>query len=221
MRYAISDIHGEYDLFMKMLKEIDLQSTDTLYILGDVVDRGEEPIKILQYIMKQPNIKLLLGNHEEFMLEYFKNDCQDGGLWFGNGGGITYEQLMALGQDEMELILNYVRRCKLAHNVIIDGINYWLVHAGLEFDDEGYICETQSRDFMLWARNEFIKFTTIDLDANTVVIFGHTPTVNIHKSCNMWHGNNKNKICIDCGAVFGYQLGCLRLEDLHEFYVSK
>ena len=43
--YVISDIHGEYERFMELLEEIELKDTDTLYVLGDVLDRGEHPIK--------------------------------------------------------------------------------------------------------------------------------------------------------------------------------
>ena len=38
--YVISDIHGEYERFMELLEEIELKDTDTLYVLGDVLDRG-------------------------------------------------------------------------------------------------------------------------------------------------------------------------------------
>ena len=41
--YVISDIHGNYDLFMELLKKIKLSGKDTLYVLGDVVDRGPHP----------------------------------------------------------------------------------------------------------------------------------------------------------------------------------
>ena len=37
--YVISDIHGEYERFMELLEEIELKDTDTLYVLGDVLDR--------------------------------------------------------------------------------------------------------------------------------------------------------------------------------------
>ena len=40
--YVVSDIHGEDDRFHKMLKLIRFSKQDTLYILGDVVDRGAE-----------------------------------------------------------------------------------------------------------------------------------------------------------------------------------
>lgn len=38
--YVISDIHGEYDMFLDLLEKIGLKEADTLYILGDVLDRG-------------------------------------------------------------------------------------------------------------------------------------------------------------------------------------
>ena len=44
--YVISDIHGEYERFMELLEEIELKDTDTLYVLGDVLDRGEHPINV-------------------------------------------------------------------------------------------------------------------------------------------------------------------------------
>ena len=46
--YAMSDLHGCYERYIKMLDEINLCDDDTLYILGDVVDRGDGGIKILQ-----------------------------------------------------------------------------------------------------------------------------------------------------------------------------
>ena len=37
--YVMSDIHGEYEKYCRMLEKIALSEEDTLYILGDVVDR--------------------------------------------------------------------------------------------------------------------------------------------------------------------------------------
>ena len=47
-----------------MLEKIRFSDNDILYILGDVVDRGPEPAKILLDMMKRPNVVPLLGNHE-------------------------------------------------------------------------------------------------------------------------------------------------------------
>lgn len=60
MIYAMSDIHGQYDRFQNLLHQLNLQKEDKLYILGDVVDRGPHPMKILQYMMKHQNISPLL-----------------------------------------------------------------------------------------------------------------------------------------------------------------
>ena len=68
----MSDIHGCYKEFIKMLQLINFSENDTLYILGDVLDRGENPLEILEYIMNHGNIILLMGNHENMMLNYFK-----------------------------------------------------------------------------------------------------------------------------------------------------
>ena len=67
--YVISDIHGQYDMFMELLDKIKLKEKDTLYILGDVVDRGPHPIKTLMKLMEMPNVICMVGNHELMALE--------------------------------------------------------------------------------------------------------------------------------------------------------
>ena len=62
--YVVSDVHGEDDRWKAMLEKIHFSAQDTLYILGDVVDRGPHGVEILQEIMRTPNMKMLLGNHE-------------------------------------------------------------------------------------------------------------------------------------------------------------
>lgn len=47
MIYVMSDIHGEYEKYIKMLELINFSDEDELYILGDIVDRGKEPVKVL------------------------------------------------------------------------------------------------------------------------------------------------------------------------------
>ena len=48
MRYLISDIHGCFDQYQTLLAKIGFSDKDELYVLGDVVDRGPEPIKAPQ-----------------------------------------------------------------------------------------------------------------------------------------------------------------------------
>lgn len=71
--YVMGDIHGMYGSYIEAIKE--LSPEDQLYIIGDVIDRGNSGIKILQDIilrMQSPNtnpkITFLIGNHEmQFM----------------------------------------------------------------------------------------------------------------------------------------------------------
>lgn len=47
MIYAVSDIHGCYEQYKELLNKTGFSGNDTLYVLGDVLDRGPEPIQIL------------------------------------------------------------------------------------------------------------------------------------------------------------------------------
>ena len=67
--YVIADIHGEYDAFEELLAKISFGDEDTLYILGDVLDRGPNPIKVMRKLMTMPNAICIAGNHEVMALE--------------------------------------------------------------------------------------------------------------------------------------------------------
>mgnify|MGYP000777100282 CR=1 FL=1 len=75
--YVISDIHGEYEKFMELLEEIELEENDTLYVLGDVLDRGKHPIKTVLKLMEMPNAICLVGNHEVMALKCLQFLCQE------------------------------------------------------------------------------------------------------------------------------------------------
>lgn len=62
--YVISDIHGQLGSLLTAMKTIN--ENDTLYILGDVIDRSPYSMEVLKYVMGICNkkIKFILGNHE-------------------------------------------------------------------------------------------------------------------------------------------------------------
>ena len=64
MTYVISDIHGSYESFIKMLKLIGFSNDDRLIILGDICDRGTDSAEIYLDVMKRKNVLCLKGNHE-------------------------------------------------------------------------------------------------------------------------------------------------------------
>ena len=76
MTYVMSDIHGDYERYMKMLETINLdEDRDTLYVLGDVIDFGGEGMKILDDMSARPNVYPIIGDHEYTALPLLRRLC--------------------------------------------------------------------------------------------------------------------------------------------------
>lgn len=69
MVYCMSDIHGDLEKFHSMLQLIRFSAKDTLFVIGDIIDRGPDGIEIIEEIMNSGNIIMLLGNHEKMCLD--------------------------------------------------------------------------------------------------------------------------------------------------------
>lgn len=89
--YAVGDIHGRYDILLKVLEYIEDQQDDevTVVFLGDYVDRGPDSKKVLETLFrlrgKNPDRFIMLkGNHEDMMADTF-----DTYMWYINGGQET------------------------------------------------------------------------------------------------------------------------------------
>ena len=104
MTYAMSDQHGRYDLYIKMLEKINFSEGDTLYILGDFVDRGDEGLKIFLDTIKRDNVIPIMGNHDYLALTILSSldrEIRPGELadmrylvdsWKLDGGTSTYNE---------------------------------------------------------------------------------------------------------------------------------
>ena len=237
MIYVLSDIHGQSRRFDSILNQINLRPEDTLYVLGDVIDRNPDGIRILRRIMAMPNVKMLLGNHELMMLETLYFGAPDNAkcpeyyfekrkaLWYRNGGRITHNYLNRIKKSVRQEVFEYVFNLPLNYQITVNGKKYILVHGAPTFlypDGTGKYHD--EREFAVWKRFDFDLPTLED----ATVIFGHTPT-NCYQICNpmkIWYG--ESWIGIDCGCSYpehgdawsGYfgRLACLRLDDMTEFY---
>lgn len=69
---AIGDIHGCHQEFAELLDRLSLTKTDTLILLGDLVNRGPDSNKVID-LARQNNALSLLGNHELRLLNYRKS----------------------------------------------------------------------------------------------------------------------------------------------------
>lgn len=239
MIYVLSDIHGQKRRFDSILRQIGLQPEDTLFVLGDVIDRNPDGIKILRQLMSMPNVKMLLGNHEHMMLDalYYSRDssefdweyhqAQRMNRWYRNGGKVTHDYLKRIRKTLRTEIFEYLDKLPLNEEVTINGKRFILVHAApVELFEEyrTFTKYTSEKDFALWYR--FNEFDTNPCDG--IVIFGHTKTNHFQQGepLHIWHG--PGLICIDCGSSSPEwndalsnqkgRLACLRLDDMKEFY---
>ena len=98
MHYVLSDIHGNKEAFDTILSMIDLKPDDQLYILGDVIDRGEYGIELLQQIRTMPNCTLLMGNHEYMMVNALRHpeNLHFKYVWKNNRSIQTYQKYFFL-----------------------------------------------------------------------------------------------------------------------------
>ncbi len=234
--YVMSDIHGCHNEFKEMLKKIEFSDYDDLYIIGDVCDRGEDPIGVLLTIMSHKNMHLIMGNHDHWFKQYIpllirakedqsllnyhllNNDCI---TWLHyNGGFTTADQFLDLEYPLCYDIENYLDQCPYYQELSILGKKYLLVHAGLgSYSRQGVRISTIPIHELIWSKIELNDNPLVD----TTMIVGHTPTVLYGKQYEgiIAHGKNDRILHIDCGCVFGKTLGCLRLDDMKEFYVQK
>lgn len=106
MTYAVSDIHGCYDEYKRLLEEIHFGEQDTLYVLGDVLDRGPSGFQILLDIASSPNVLMLKGNHEKMALDALTaKEFDDIDLWFYNGGETSLNDFLDLGKEDADRAL--------------------------------------------------------------------------------------------------------------------
>ena len=227
MTYVMSDLHGQYRLYCEMLSKIDLCESDTLYILGDFVDRGDDGVKILLDVMKRPNVKPLLGNHDWTMLALICEEKRlieklgrEGAtdlyrLWFSDGGRPTYQAIRALDRETRKKVLSFVADMNYIAEITVGDKKYFLSHTLPEYDPNTPLTDRPADEFIHGEPD----YDTEYLPGVTTVT-GHTPTGLIDPNfCGrIWQGNGH--IAVDCGIAFYSTLGCICLDTMEEFYVK-
>lgn len=237
MIYVMSDIHGNYEKYRTMLEYIELAADDTLYVLGDVLDRGPDGFRILLDMAARTNVVGILGNHELLAAAVLpsllrtmrrgeaqplsKTEREQMEAWLQNGGKHSILQFLRFSGDEMEKVCGYLPELSAYKEVAVQGRQFVLVHAGLDHFSAARPLEEYSLDDFL--------FRCPDPDAayfpDKTLVFGHTPTRLLYEQIGepgqpdriFFHGA---LIGIDCGCAYpGGRLGCLCLDTMDAFYV--
>ncbi len=244
--YAVSDLHGYFEVFERGLKEISFSEQDKLYVIGDAIDRGPEGIRILQTIMQNDNMELLLGNHEYMMLNSVSPDGErlcDGrerATWIiTNGGGVTFDAYCELSLAERKALLFWLEQCYLIKTLTLGERKICLTHSYYEPSCENmryFEVTIQKAFYIVWTsvfrEDRYTHGKNIYGDYPMEFITGHVP---VHRIMRMYEGKYNfnrlelyqrgNFIDIDGGLAMGrspeIENGAifLRLEDMRAFPV--
>ncbi len=228
MRYVISDIHGEYELFRSLLDKIGFSDADSLYVCGDIIDKGEGGLLLLRELSSRDNVYCILGNHELAFLNYYHSMLESSpknfdevlerlGAYFGKGADfIDWETV-----DWLERLPSY-----------IEEDDFICVHAGVPTDDGGYLCPLDSVETEELVYDRRFKSPDLLHKSPKCVFFGHTETecvcgenrILTYSRCGDKAPKTVKdyyKIHLDTGAWHSGVLGCFCIDTLTAFYVEK
>ncbi len=177
-RWVIPDIHGYMNTLKSLVENrIALTKEDSLYFLGDYIDRGPNSKGVIDYIMSLQNsgydVHCLRGNHEDYCIKAWEEDQHKVLFrshiekeWRKNGALATLESFGVKRPREInERYINWMKSTKF----YIELDKFFLVHAGFNFHINNPFDDISS---MMWIRD-------FKVDRNKVggkkVIHGHVP----------------------------------------------
>ncbi|MCX5826194.1 MAG: metallophosphoesterase [Deltaproteobacteria bacterium] len=199
MRYAIADIHGCCKTFHALIEKLRLKGSDSLYLLGDYIDRGPDSKGVLDTIMNLDcKVVSLMGNHEDMWLRASveMDDPLQGdaniNLWMENGGQAT---LKSFAGTDTKPYLAFLRDLPL----FLELDDFYLVHAEFDFSLPDPFGDAGIPS-MLWSRGK-------PYHGKKPVLCGHS----ILTLEQIQAGLQTNRINIDNGCFFVDRVGCHNL----------
>lgn len=215
-----SDLHGMYGLWKQI--QDSLAEEDTLYFLGDAIDRGPDGWQILKEMIADPRVQFICGNHEDMMIDAIHDS--EFNLWFYNGGEVTYRSMM---DDDVDIAIDIFTKVVDFPTILIyknpNNKIFILSHAGFtpeSLDENGNLNVNIDDNALIWDRSHFSAPWPEEMD-NIYIIHGHTPIPYLieelenygrfsgeevpefvwEDEASPWHYCNGHKIDIDCLSI--------------------
>ena len=229
MTYVMSDVHGNYSAFKKMLNEIQFKDDDLLYIAGDLVEFGADSMELLCDISMRSNVYAIVGDHDLEalkMLAGFDRMLKSGKApdaefaqamkeWVADGGAATLEGFRKLDEDMREGVLDYLSDMALFEEITVKGQDYVIAHAGIRnFKEDIVLDDLAPEDFIYESLDPEREYF-----ADKTIVVGHIHTNELPdpEPDMIYYGNGT--IFLDCGSDKNGTLGCLCLDNGKEYYV--
>jgi len=202
-QFAISDIHGCNITFGNLLDQIAFSTSDELYILGDLIDRGPDSKGVFDRVFQMQKegyqVHCLRGNHEQMCLDAVSEEESVVGMWEVNGGLQTMRSFDAMRPSQIPgKYLEFIS--ELPYCFELD--EYILVHAGLNLKRHIPLMDPKS---MLWTRGWYKDFDDNRAEQwldDRIVVHGHTPISNRETSNMLQNVDRLPVVNIDNGCVF-------------------
>ncbi len=213
-QWIIPDIHGYFRTLKTLIEDqIRPEKNDTIFFLGDYIDRGPDSKGVIDYVISLQesgySIRALRGNHEDYLVRTYENETVQRNFigipyrnnlkkeWFKYGGRETLKSFHV--SDVHNIPKKYIEWMNaLEFYVELDG--YLLVHAGFNFNIDDPFMDKAS---MLWAKDFKVDMKKT---GNRKVIHGHVP-VSLDFINLMATKNKFNFIDLDNGVYMPEKAG--------------
>ncbi len=194
---ALSDIHGCNRTLLAMLDLLAVSKADTLYFLGDYVDRGPDSKGVIDTIWRMQSegyqVHCLMGNHEAMTVKDYDEARLTGRADLGDAHLLSSFFARSILEVPVEY-LNWMRN--LPRFAEIPG--YILVHAGLNFNEQDPF---SNQDSLIWIRDWYNDLNREWLE-DRLIVHGHTP-ISVEAVKTMFKRHAELPVQdIDSGAVF-------------------
>ena len=230
MTFVVSNLYGRLDKFERLVNKINLKDSDVLYVLGNIVDFGEQSIELVNDLSTRYNVYSVLGEHDYkayLLLSEFDRILREGGApslsfskemiaWAQNGGQATLEAFQKADADSKEGFLDYLSDLPVFEEVTLkNGKEFILTCRGIDnFDKNIDLYDYELDDFM----NGYLDIEKTYFTDKTMVVgyldYEHTPAGRAGKI-----NAKNNNIALACDMSENDDVVCVCLETNDEYYV--
>ena len=230
MTFVVSNLYGRLDKFEKLIKKINLKDTDTLYVLGNIVDYGEQSIELVNDLSTRYNVYSVLGEHDYkayLLLSEFDRILKEGAApsvsftkemiaWSQDGGQATLEAFQKADADSKEGFLDYLSDLPVFEEAILkNGKEFVLTCRGIDnFNKNTDLYDYELDDFM----NGYLDIEKTYYNNKTLIVgyldYEHTPAGRAGKVTA-----KNNNIALACDMSENDDVVCVCLETNDEYYV--